>query len=135
MRRSLLRTLVYSLKTSLLNIVKRPFKSGGKFYPAGTIIESPAGIHLYKTKVKDGIIVKVDEHNLEYMSTYLKHRRGVEDAQEVLTKALKERKAYIAKVKKAAEQYDIVVDGRIIEDVVAEIKLKAEEAKSKQPKK
>lgn len=76
-----------------VKVVRRPFKTRGKVYPAGTIIEDPAGIPLYKSKVGEGKIVEVDEHNIERVATYLKYRRGVENAYEILRAALDKAKA------------------------------------------
>lgn len=87
MLRLLLKTLVCSSKTSLLNVVKRPFRSGGIFYPVGSVIKDPSGIYFFRTKVKNGIIVQVDEHNLDKVADYLLHRRGV-DVKDKLTKRL-----------------------------------------------
>ena len=100
-----------SSKTLSVKVVRRPFKTRGKVYPAGTIIENPAGIPLYKSKVGEGKIVEVDEHNIERVATYLKYRRGVENAYEILRAALDKAKAKPEPVTKpqAATQAKAVV--------------------------
>lgn len=82
-----------SSKILSVKVVRRPFKTRGKVYSAGTIIEDPAVIPLYKSKVGEGKIVEVDEHNIERVATYLKYRRGVENAYEILRAALDKTKA------------------------------------------
>lgn len=69
----------------MLNLVKRPFKSNGVFYPAGTVIQNPAGIHLYKTKLKDGKIIVVDEHNVDSVAHFFLHRHGLNIKEKLLT--------------------------------------------------
>lgn len=84
---------MYSSKILSVKVVRRPFKTRGKVYSAGTIIEDPAVIPLYKSKVGEGKIVEVDEHNIDHVATYLKYRRGVENAYEILRAALDKTKA------------------------------------------
>lgn len=124
-----------------LNVVKRPFRAGGKVYSAGTIIKDPAEITLFKNRMREGKIALVDEHNVEQFAVFLSYRYGVEGALEKLTNALKEDEKpkqskqsevdeeYLAKVRKMAKVHGVEVDGRPIPDVVAEIKVKAKEAK------
>ncbi|MMZ45702.1 hypothetical protein D3C75_232910 [compost metagenome] len=92
MRRSLLKTSACSSKIlSRLNVVRRPFKTNGLFYAAGTVIDDPAAIRLFRNKVNEGKIVQVDEHNLEAMATYLYHKQGVDVADDLkgaLTRAI-----------------------------------------------
>jgi type II secretory pathway component GspD/PulD (secretin) len=114
-----------------VSVVIRPFKAGGVFYPAGTIID-PAGITLYKSRIGEGKIAVVDEHNLDSVSRFLNIRHGVEDAKATLVAAMNPNNTthgydpeYIEKVKKAAEQYEVEFEGRDIQEVVAEIKAKA----------
>lgn len=117
-----------------LNVVKRPFKTGGKVYSAGDVIVNPADITLYRTKVREGKIVLIDEHNLEQYATYLTYKHGVEGALETLTEALAATKPvvevpvdteYLEKVRKHANKHGVEMEGRPVEDVVAEIKAKA----------
>lgn len=115
MLRSLLRTLEYSSQTLYLNVVKKPFKSGGKFYPAGSVITSPVGIKLYKTKVKDGVIIKVDEHNLESTLTYLKYRRKA--SEEILKNV-----SQSVRIVTVATKMGIATEGRQIKTVLEDIR-------------
>ena len=46
-------------------VVKKPFKSMGKFYSVGSIIEDPTAIKRFKSKVNEGKIVVVTEGNLQ----------------------------------------------------------------------
>lgn len=113
----------------MLNVVRTPFKSGTDYYPAGTIIQDPAGVALYTNRLLNRFIVLVDEHNLQETADYLVHRCGVTDAHETLKVALsdmrtKEKAAddYAQKAYKAAEQYGISTDGKSLDDIVAEVK-------------
>ncbi|MNB69312.1 hypothetical protein D3C75_158400 [compost metagenome] len=107
MLRSLLKTSACSSLTSLINVVKRPFKSNGVHYAAGTVITDPAAIRLFRTKVNEGKIVEVDEHNIDRVSEYLLHKRGV-DAKDRLDEALTivtaEELAYIEDVDRTAQK-------------------------------
>lgn len=47
-------------------VVKRPFKSLGKFYEAGSVITDPASIKFFKTKVKEGKILRLDKNADNY---------------------------------------------------------------------
>jgi hypothetical protein len=61
-----------------ISVVKHPFKTNGVFYAAGTVITDLAAIRLYRTKVNEGKIVEVDEHNVDHVSEYLLHKQGEE---------------------------------------------------------
>lgn len=123
-----------------LKVVKRPFRTGGKVYSAGEIVD-PADITLFKNKMREGKIIMVDEHNLDEVATYLKHRYNIEGAYDKLKLALdppKEPKEpakdpvdeeYVAKVKVAAKKHKVKFAGRPLEDVVAEVKEKQKAAK------
>jgi hypothetical protein len=123
----------------MISVVIRPFKSGGVFYPAGTIVD-PAGITLYKSKIGENKIKVVDEHNLEEVARFLQIRHKMDDAQEFLTKELRgidepkltvEEEAYLVKVKLAAKKYAIDMEGKTTEQVVAEVKVKQKAASEK----
>ena len=58
-------------------VVKRPFKSLGKFYGVGSIIEDPTAIKRFKSKVAEGKIIVVTEDNLQSVAAYIKARSGV----------------------------------------------------------
>lgn len=112
----------------LLNVVKRPFKTRGEFYPVGSIINDPAGISLYKSKVRSGHIVLVDEHNLDDIAFHLLHKNGV-DVKDEMVEALTQKKEYYEKVERLAAKHGVEMHGRHLEDVVAEIKAKQAESK------
>lgn len=103
----------------MISVVIRPFKSGGVFYPAGTIVD-PAGIKLYKSRIGEGKIKVVDEHNLEEVARFLTIRHKMEDAQTLLADKL----AYKKKVIVAANKLGVDMTGKTIEQVVAEVKAK-----------
>lgn len=145
----------------MIYVAIRPFKAGGKFYPAGCVID-PTGFKLLKVRLGENKLRAVDEHNFEETVRYLKIRYKVEGAEESLREALDKsktedsksseatattdptdnkgtedeeaeklaaeekakREAYLAKVKEFADKYDVSMDNRPIEDVVAEIKEK-----------
>lgn len=58
-------------------VVKKPFKSMGKFYGVGSIIEDPTAIKRFKSKVAEGKIIAVTEDNLQSVAAYIKARSGV----------------------------------------------------------
>jgi hypothetical protein len=58
-------------------IARRPFKTVGKFFEVGSIIEDPTEIRLFKTKVSDKKIVRVTEDNLLSIAEYIASRTGV----------------------------------------------------------
>lgn len=111
-------------------VVIRPFKSGGKFYPAGELID-PAGFKLLKSRIGEGKLQVVDEHNFEQTVRYLQIRQGVENAEELLNsyKEPKYDKEYLDKVKRLADKFEITMEDRSIEEVIAEIKEKQAEEK------
>jgi hypothetical protein len=117
-------------------VVIRPFKSGGKFYPAGEIID-PAGFKLLRSRIGEGKLAVVDEHNFEQTARYLQIRHGIENAEDLLRGETQDKpvdkpvvdEEYLAKVKALALQFDVDMEDRELEDVVAEIKQKAAEAK------
>lgn len=59
-------------------VVKKPFKSMGKFYGVGSIIEDPTAIKRFKSKVTEGKIIAVTEDNLPSVAAYIKARSGVD---------------------------------------------------------
>ena len=121
----------------MIYVVRRPFKAGGNFYPAGEIIDNPAGIRLFKIRLNDGHIIAVTEQTVDDWANYLQARYGV-DVKEKLLNALKEKveeqkeqqeeqsqdKERVEKVKKLAAKYNIQIEGRPLEEVIAEIKEK-----------
>ena len=86
-----------------VKIVKRPFKSNGVFYAAGSVITDPAEIRLYKTKVKDGRIIDVYEQDVDDISEYFLSKMGV-DIKESLLKAFADQRAEEEAAKKATEE-------------------------------
>lgn len=59
-------------------VVKKPFKSLGKFYGIGSIIEEPTAIKRFKSKVNEGKIIAVTKDNLQSVAAYIKARSGVD---------------------------------------------------------
>jgi hypothetical protein len=59
-------------------VVKKPFKSMGKFYGVGSIIEDPTAIKRFKSKVNEGKIIVVTKDNLQSVASYIKARSGVD---------------------------------------------------------
>ena len=59
-------------------VVKRPFKSIGKIYTAGTVIAEPAKIKRFNGKLAEGKIIKVDEQNIGSTAEYFKTKYGVD---------------------------------------------------------
>lgn len=68
-------------------VVKRPFKSAGKYYAVGTILEDLTGVKLPKIKVREGKLVPFYKGAPRYEDNlkYLEHRSGRE-----LRRAIKE---------------------------------------------
>lgn len=59
-------------------VVKKPFKSLGKFYNVGSIIEDPTAIKRFKSKINEGKVIVVTEDNLQSIAAYIKARSGVD---------------------------------------------------------
>ncbi len=59
-------------------VVKKPFKSLGKFYSVGSVIEDPTAIKRFKSKVNEGKVIVVTEDNLQSVAAYIKARSGVD---------------------------------------------------------
>jgi hypothetical protein len=62
----------------MMYIVKKPFKSMGKFYGVGSTIIDPTVIKRFKSKVNEGKIIVVTEDNLQTVAAYIKARSGVD---------------------------------------------------------
>lgn len=130
MPKLLLKTLVSSSRILSVSVVRLPFASRGKQYRSGDLIESPDGIALYSTKVKDNKIVEVNEHNYKDLATYLEYRRDVKGARELLEGYLgindkTHDPKYVEKVMKLANKADVDTEGKSIEVIVDEIKAKS----------
>ena len=59
-------------------VVKKPFKSMGKFYGVGSIIKDPTAIKRFKSKVNEGKIIVVSDDNLQAVAAYIKARSNVD---------------------------------------------------------
>jgi len=61
-------------------IVRRDFKAGGEFYPAGQIIEDVTTVKLFKVRINEGLIVPLpsDEVSLEALRYYFENRLGLD---------------------------------------------------------
>lgn len=70
---------------SQIYIVARPFRSMGRFFAVGTIIEDLSEVKLGKIKMKERKIIPVPDDDVEYakLKDYLEHRRGV-DLEQIL---------------------------------------------------
>ena len=62
----------------MMYVVKKPFKSMGKFYGVGSIIEDPTAIKRFKSKVNEGKVIKVSDDNLQTVAAYIKARSSVD---------------------------------------------------------
>ncbi|NLI59424.1 MAG: hypothetical protein GX387_13130 [Clostridium sp.] len=62
----------------MMYVVKKPFKSMGKFYGVGSIIVDPTAIKRFKSKVNEGKVIVVTEDNLQSVAAYIKARSGVD---------------------------------------------------------
>jgi len=62
----------------MMYVVKKPFKSMGKFYGVGSIIEDPTAIKRFKSKVNEGKIIVVTKDNLQTVAAYIKARSNVD---------------------------------------------------------
>jgi len=62
----------------MMYVVKKPFKSMGKFYGVGSIIEDPTAIKRFKSKVNEGKVIKVSDDNLQTVAAYIKARSNVD---------------------------------------------------------
>jgi len=58
-------------------VVKRPFRSFGKVFTAGTVVV-PAEVKRFKGKLAEGKIIVVTERNYEDISTYFKSKYGID---------------------------------------------------------
>lgn len=59
-------------------VVRRPFRNLGKILTAGTVISDPAVIKHFKSRLAEGKIIKVDEHNFKSCYDFFKQKFGVE---------------------------------------------------------
>ena len=62
----------------MMYVVKKPFKSMGKFYGVVSIIEDPTAIKRFKSKVNEGKVIVVSEDNLQTVAAYIKARSNVD---------------------------------------------------------
>lgn len=59
-------------------ITKKPFKNLGIVFTAGTVVDNPAVIKRFKSKVAEGKIVEVTEHNFDLYRQYFMDKFGVD---------------------------------------------------------
>ena len=59
-------------------VVRRPFKSFGISYTAGSVITEPTRIKRFKGKLAEGKIIEVNEHDYKEVALYFKARYGVD---------------------------------------------------------
>lgn len=58
-------------------VVRRPFRNLGKVFTVGSTIEDPTVIKHFKSRLAEGKIIVVDEHNYTARAKYFKDRFGV----------------------------------------------------------
>ena len=58
-------------------VVRRPFRNLGKVFTVGSTIEDPTVIKHFKSRLAEGKIIVVDEHNYAARAKYFKDRFGV----------------------------------------------------------
>lgn len=58
-------------------VVRRPFRNLGKVFTVGSIIEDPTVIKHFKSRLAEGKIIVVDEHNYTARAKYFKDKFGV----------------------------------------------------------
>lgn len=59
-------------------VVRKPFKSMGKFYGVGSIIEDPTAIKRFKSKINEGKVIVVSKDNLQTVAAYIKAKSNVD---------------------------------------------------------
>jgi hypothetical protein len=62
----------------MMYVVKKSFKSMGKFYGVGSIIEDPTAIKRFKSKVNEGKVIVVSDDNLQTVAAYIKARSNAD---------------------------------------------------------
>ena len=58
-------------------VVRRPFRNLGKVFTVGSTIEDPTVIKHFKSRLAEGKIIVVDEHNYVARAEYFKDKFGV----------------------------------------------------------
>lgn len=58
-------------------VVRRPFRNLGKVFTVGSTIEDPTVIKHFKSRLAEGKIIVVDEHNYSARAEYFKDKFGV----------------------------------------------------------
>ena len=58
-------------------VVRRAFRNFGKMMAPGSVLE-PGSVKRFKSRLKDGHIVEVNEHDFDKWHKYFKDRVGVE---------------------------------------------------------
>ena len=91
-------------------VARKPFKTCGIFYALGSIITDPSAIKFFRTKLREGKIVEVDESNAERIAEYVNAKTNVnpiEDFKSAIEEANK--KAIEAVAEKAKESAETIV--------------------------
>ena len=81
-------------------VVRRPFRNLGKVYTVGSTIEDPTVIKHFKSRLAEGKIIVVDEHNYAARAKYFNDRFGV-----TLPSLEKPEESHEEKVEKQAVTY------------------------------
>lgn len=62
-------------------VVRRPFRNKGHVMLPGSVVE-PGDIKMFKSRLRDRVIVEVTEHNFNEYTAYFKEKFGVTIASE-----------------------------------------------------
>lgn len=81
-------------------VVRRPFRNLGKVFTVGSTIEDPTVIKHFKSRLAEGKIIVVDEHNYAARAEYFKDKFGV-----TLPSLEKPEESHEEKVEKQAVAY------------------------------
>lgn len=94
-------------------VVRRPFKSYGKHYTYGDVINNPSDIKLFKSRFAEGKILEVTESNYDNMAVYFKSKFNVE----------------LPPLKQETEEVANQNDNEVIDNEVIDTEMKNEEPK------
>lgn len=98
-------------------VVRRPFRNLGKVFTVGSTIEDPTVIKHFKSRLAEGKIIVVDEHNYTARAKYFKDRFGV-----TLPSLEKPEGSHEEKVEKQAVAYTEEKKAQVTKVVAATVK-------------
>ena len=90
-------------------VVRRPFRNLGKVFTVGSTIEDPTVIKHFKSRLAEGKIIVVDEHNYAARAKYFKDRFGV-----TLPSLEKPAESHEEKVEKPEESHEEKVEKQAV---------------------